>query len=73
LGYWPQKKGWEKEFQGRRPGEKTVEKAIEEGKTRPKLYYLYKHTTEDLFRFPGLPTWTYDYNLYLSKDLSGNS
>jgi SAM-dependent methyltransferase len=69
LGYWPQKKGWEGEFQGRRPGEKTVEKAVEEGKARPKLYYLFKHGREDLFRFPGFPSWTYDYNLDLTKKI----
>ncbi|HVZ80079.1 MAG TPA: methyltransferase domain-containing protein [bacterium] len=68
LGYWPQKKGWEGEFQGRRHGESSVEKAVEEGRPRPKLYYLFKHGREGLLRFPGLPSFTYDYNLYLTKD-----
>ena len=68
LGYLPKKKGWKEEFQGRREGETSVEKAVEKGKPRPKLYYLFKHGRENLFRFPGLPSFTYDYNLYLTKD-----
>ncbi len=67
LGRWPQKKGWTGEFQGRRPGGKTVEGAVQAGKARPKFYYLFKHGSENLLRFPGFPSWSYDYNIYLTK------
>ena len=69
LGYWPQKKGWELEFKGRRPGEGPVAETVEEGKPRPRWYYLFKHGREDLLRFPGFPGWSYDFTLYLAKDM----
>ncbi len=67
LGHWPRKKGWEKAYQGREPGESSVEKAVETGKPYPKAYYLWKHGSERLFRFPFYAPWTYDFNLFLTK------
>jgi len=67
LGYWPRKKDWMRAYQGREAKVQTVEEAVNPGKSRPKLYYLYKHGSENLFRFPGFFKWSYDFNLYLTK------
>ncbi len=67
LGYWPRKRDWERAYQGRESGESSVEKAVTEGRSYPKLYYLWKHGEENLLRFPGYLPCTYDFNLYLTK------
>ncbi len=69
LGFWPRKKGWEKAYQGREPGQSTVEKAVETGRAYPKAYFLWKHGMEQLWRFPFYARWTYDFNLYLTKKM----
>ena len=67
LGYWPRKRDWKRAYQGREPGESSVEKAVEEGRPYPKIYYLWKHGKERLMRFPFYFPWTYDFNIYLRK------
>ncbi len=67
LGLWPRKRGWERVYQGREPGESSVERAVEVGRSYPRLYYLFKHGKEQLLRFPFYFHWTYDFNLYLMK------
>jgi SAM-dependent methyltransferase len=67
LGYWPRKRDWQRAYQGRTPGENSVEKAVEEGRAYPRIYYLWKHGKEKLLRFPFFSPWTYDFNIYLKK------
>jgi SAM-dependent methyltransferase len=67
LGFWPEKKGWERDYQGRVKSTKSVEESVVEGRSHSSFYYLWKHTQEDLFQYPGFSPWTYDYNLILTK------
>ena len=71
LGYWPRRRGWEAPYQGGSPSGKKVEEAVVEGKAYPKLYYWFKHGSEQLLSFPGFVPWAYDFNLYLTSVTAG--
>lgn len=67
LGFWPEKKGWERDYQGRAKSAKSVEESVVEGRAHTSSYYLWKHTQEDLLQYPGFSPWTYDFNLIFTK------
>jgi SAM-dependent methyltransferase len=67
LGLWPEKKGWERDYQGHPKDPRSLEQSIVEGRSHSPSYYLFKHTQENVFRYPGFSPWTYDFNLTLTK------
>lgn len=72
LGWWPEKRGWERDYQGRPRAQRTVEASVVEGTPHGARYYLWKHTQEELFQYPGYSRYTYDYNLVMTKPLKAS-